>query len=186
MANFGNIIEWVLRLEDRTLAGKTENLNDGAGLTRFGLTTRDEGDVLPRCFWEDDDSVDPVQYRMSNLAALEAAKQVYYDKYWTPICCTQIASDEVAATLLSFAVNDGIGSAVKLLQGVLGLPEPTGHVGPWTLQAISALDPSDLAERLRDAQEARYLKIEAEKPADVQFDAGWRKRAYARYPDLPA
>lgn len=40
MASFGSIIEWVLRLEDRTLAGKTMNLGDGAGLTRFGVTTK--------------------------------------------------------------------------------------------------------------------------------------------------
>ena len=140
MANFGNIIEWVLRLEDRTLAGKIENLGDGAGLTRFGLTERDEGEVVPAEYFT----------TMSTADALEAAKQVYYDKYWTPICGTQIASDEVAATLMSFAVNDGVGTAVGLIQGVLGLANPTGHVGPWTLQAISASDPSDLAERLRD------------------------------------
>jgi len=180
MANFGSIIEWVLRLEDRTLAGKTEDLGDGAGLTRFGLTTRDEGSVLPKCYWVDD----PPTVRASNEVALEMAKQVYYDRYWTPIHGTQIASDELAATLMSFAVNDDIKPAVRLLQGVLGIQQD-GIVGPGTLAAISAVDAEGLTERLRDAQEARYLRIEAAKPADVKFDVGWRKRAYARYPDLP-
>jgi len=180
MANFGSIIEWVLRLEDRTLAGKTEDLGDGAGLTRFGLTTRDEGSVLPKCYWVDD----PPTVRASNEVALEMAKQVYYDRYWTPIHGTQIASDELAATLMSFAVNDGVETAVKLLQGVLHILAD-GLVGPATLTAVSEQDAEGLAERLRDAQEARYLAIEARKPQDVKFHDGWRKRAYARYPDLP-
>jgi lysozyme family protein len=180
MANFGSIIEWVLRLEDRTLAGKTEDLGDGAGLTRFGLTIRDECLVLPKCYWVDD----PPGTRLSNVDALEMAKQIYHDKYWTPIRGNQIASDELAATLMSFAVNDDIKPAVRLLQGVLGIQQD-GIVGPGTLAAISAVDAEGLTERLRDAQEARYLRIEAAKPADVKFDVGWRKRAYARYPDLP-
>ena len=184
MANFGSIVEWLLRLEDRTLAGETRDLGDGAGLTRFGLTTRDEGSVLPRCYWVDD----PPTVRACNEVALEMAKQVYYDRYWTPIHGTQIASDELAATLMSFAVNDGVGTAVKLLQSVVGMKNALyidGIVGPNTLTAIASQDATVLAERLRDAQEARYLRIEAVKPADVKFDAGWRKRAYVRYPDLP-
>jgi len=184
MANYGSIIEWVLRLEDRTLAGKTEDLGDGAGLTRLGLTTRDEGGVLPKYYWVDD----LPQYRMSNLAALEVAKQVYYDRYWTPLRGTQLLNDEVAATLMSFAVNDGVGTAVKLIQRVLGVAVD-GVLGPNTLAEINYRDSlggsEALAEALRDAQEARYLEIEARKPEDAKFDAGWRKRAYVRYPDLP-
>jgi type VI secretion system secreted protein VgrG len=175
MANFGSIIDWVLRLEDRTLAGKTEDLGDGAGLTRFGLTVRDEGAVVPPEYFTS----------MANEGALEVAKQVYYDRYWTPLQGTQIASDELAATLLSFAVNDGTKTAVELLQRVLGMQVVDGNLGPWTLVAISDHNAEELTEQLRDAQEARYLKIEAERPVDVKFDAGWRTRAYARYPDLP-
>jgi len=181
MANFGSCIEWVLRLEDRTLAGKTVNLGDGAGLTRYGLTTRDEGAVLPKCYWVDD----PPTVRANNEVALEMAKQIYYDRYWTPIHGIQIASDELAATLMSFAVNDGVETAVKLLQEVLGVQSVDGVMGPRTLVAISDHEATVLAEQLRDAQEARYLAIEARNPEDVKFDAGWRNRAYARYPDLP-
>jgi hypothetical protein len=36
-----------------------------------------------------------------------------------------------------------------------------------------------------DAQEPRYLAIEARIPSDRKFDRGWRKRAYVHYPDLP-
>ena len=178
MANYGSIIEWVLRLEDRTLAGKTKNLGDGAGLTRFGLTTRDEGSVVPPEYFTN----------MLKDDALEIAKQVYHDRYWIPLRGSQINNDEVAATLMSFAVNDGVGAAVKLIQRVLGVTVD-GALGPNTLAEINHRDSlgvsETLAEALRDAQESRYLAIEAQHPEDVKFDAGWRKRAYVRYPDLP-
>lgn len=176
MASFGSIVEWVLRLEDRTLAGKTENLGDGAGLTRFGVTTKN-CPSLPLCFWEDPD-------RLSNADALERAKQFYYSEYWQPIRGTSILSDEVAATLMSFAVNDGVHSAVKLIQNVLHQDED-GIFGPNDLAAVNQAEPEQLAAALRDEQEARYQAIEARIPADQKFDRGWRRRAYVHYPDLP-
>lgn len=173
MANFGSIVEWVLRLEDRTLAGKTVNLGDGAGLTRFGVTSKNCPSMPPE-FWGD----------MPREQALELAKQYYYENEWREIRGTSILSDEVAATLLSFAVNDGVHSAVELIQDVLHLDDD-GIFGPNTLAAVNLTDPEPLAASLRDAQESRYLAIEARKPEDRKFDGGWRKRAYVHYPDLP-
>jgi len=180
MANFGSCIEWVLRLEDRTLASNTVDLKDGAGLTRLGVTQKN-CPSLPSNYWEDT-IAGP---RMSNADALEEAKQIYYTRYWTPIRGVQLTSDELAATLLSFAINEGVGEAVKLLQGCMGLGQD-GVFGPETLIATNAHDGATLAAMLRDAQEEHYLAIEKAVPADVRFDGGWRKRAYAHYPDLPS
>jgi lysozyme family protein len=173
MANFGSIVEWVLRLEDRTLAGKTVNLGDGAGLTRFGITTKN-CPGMPREFWES----------MPTEQAIELAKQFYYSKYWQPIRGTSILSDEVAATLMSFAVNDGVYSAVKLIEDVIH-QDRDGVFGPNDLAAVNQAEPEQLAAALRDEQEARYQAIEARIPSDQKFDRGWRKRAYVHYPDLP-
>ncbi len=185
MANFGNVIEWVLRLEDRTLAGKTESLGDGAGWTRFGLTSRDEGDVLPVSYFVDGVTAK----RMSNDQALEAAKQVYYDKYWTPIQGTTIADDEVAAEIMSSAVNMGVKPAIKLLQHILAV-EDDGTLGQETLRALAGdakvVGYASIAESLREAQEARYEAMyEANPTRDAKFIKGWENRARAHYPDLP-
>ena len=182
MANFGNCINWVLRLEDRTLRGDTVDLKDGAGYTRFGITQKNCPQV-PENFWIDTTGAP----RMTNDEALEAAQQVYHDRYWTPLQGAAFASDELAATLLSFAVNDGVSDAVKLLQGCLGFAQAArdGKLGPATLQAALMVPSTILIAELQDAQETRYQAIEAAHPGDVKFDAGWRKRAYAHYPDLP-
>jgi lysozyme family protein len=174
MANFGSIIEWVLRLEDRTLRGKTANLGDGAGLTRFGITSKNHPNLDP-AFW----NFMPVDQ------ALEVAKQLYYDGEWAAIRGSRIANDELAATLMSFAVNDGVSAAVKLLQRVLGL-NADGVLGPISLANINAAkSPESLAESLRDAQWAYYEAVLAAHPEREVNRNGWRNRAYARYPDLP-
>ncbi len=107
MANFGNCVNWVLRLEDRTLAGRSINLGDGAGWTRFGVTSKNNPSVPPN-FWFDT----PQAKMMDTATALEVAKDVYWRKYWIPIQGSAFPTDELAATLLSFDVNDG-AEAVK-------------------------------------------------------------------------
>ena len=143
MANFGSIVEWVLRLEDRTLAGETQ----GSGRRRRLDALRRDVCEQPTGALEVIGLIPRVGARMTNEEALEVAKQVYYDRYWTPIHGTQIVSDEFAATLMSFAVNDGVGTAVKLLQVILGMQSVDGKMGPWTLAAISDHDAAVLAEQ---------------------------------------
>lgn len=180
MASFGDCINWVLRLEDRTLAGKTVNLGDGAGYTRFGVTSVNCTQV-PENFWIDTVSGP----RMTNEEALEVAKQVYHDRYWQPLQGSQMTNDEVAATLLSIAVNCGVVAAVRLLQGVLSAPAD-GVLGPITLARVTAYSSQEtLAEDLRETQEAYYQAIVARKPENARFLNGWLNRARARYPDLP-
>jgi lysozyme family protein len=174
-ANFGSCINWVLRLEDRTLAGKVVDLGDGAGRTRFGISENNNP------------GLSPFFYTAPSAAVLEEAKQVYWVKYWNPICGVQMSTDEVAATLLSFAANDGVHEAVKLLQTVLGEGlTPDGGMGPKTLEVVLRGDPATIAANLRDAQEQFYRDLVTVKPEKERFLNGWLRRAGAVYPDLPS
>jgi lysozyme family protein len=184
MANFGNCINWVLRLEDRRLEGKSINLGDGAGFTRFGVTSKNNTDI-DMSFWVNT-TAGPL---MDAPKALEVAKNCYWEKYWQPIRGAELPTDELAATVLSFNVNDmhfanGSLEAIKLLQEVLGLNQD-GFFGPVTMAAVKAKDPSELAQKLREAQERYYLRVLAAKPNDERFRNGWIARARAVYPDLP-
>jgi len=176
MANYGSCINWVLRLEDSILSGKIENLGDGAGLTRFGITSVNDNWIDPE-FWGS----------MPRDAALEIATQVYHDKYWNLINGLQIVDDEVAATLLSFAVNDGVRQAIREIQRIVGVPDD-GVSGSITIaainQACAVKGAPNVAQGLREAQEAYYEAVLARKPQDEKFRNGWMNRARARYPDL--
>lgn len=184
MANFGNCINWVLRLEDRRLEGKSINLGDGAGWTRFGVTSKNNPDIAPN-FWVNT----PQAPLMDTPTAIEVAKDCYWRKYWQPIRGTELPTDELAATVLSFNVNDmrfanGALEAIKLLQEALGLDQD-GFFGPVTMAAVQSNDPSNVAQKLREAQERYYLRILAAKPDDERFRNGWLARARVVYPDLP-
>lgn len=171
-ASFGNCVNWVLRLEDRSLQGVSKNLGDGAGWTRFGITSKNNPQISMDFFTS-----------MPIGPALEVAKDTYWRKYWIPIQGSLLPTDELAATLLSFDVNDG-AEAVKLLQGCLGLGQD-GSFGPVTLRAVLAANPANLAEDLREAQEAFYRALAVRDSSKVQFLDGWVRRARVVYPNLP-
>lgn len=171
MSNFDPICEWVLRQEDATLSGKVVNLGDGAGLTRFGIAQEDNPG-LPATF-----------YTAPAAIALQVAKQIYRSKYWSPIHGDQITSDEIAASLFSFAVNDGPVRAVKEIQSCVGVTVD-GVMGPDTLLHINAYNPAILGPALREAQADFYRAIVAQDLKDTQFLNGWLARAERVYPNL--
>ena len=96
-----DILTWLLHQEDANLSGKVVNLDDGAGWTRLGITSRDAA------FFNGDFS----QYPTS--AALDAAKIFYYQKYWLPLGLDNIVAT-YAASILSCAVNCGLTAAKAL------------------------------------------------------------------------
>lgn len=179
MANFGDCVNWVLRIEDRSMSGRVVNLGDGAGWTRFGITSRNNPQ-MPMNFFV---STSAAQL-MNNTDAVEAAKDAYYDKYWKPIRGGEFPTDELAATLLSFDVNDG-AEAVKLLQGAVGVDQD-GKMGQGTLGAVLRHNAADLAQALREAQEDYYRDLVVRRPDDIRFLDGWVKRARVIYPNLPS
>lgn len=172
MADFGNCINWVLRIEDRSLRGVIKDLGDGAGFTRLGITSKNNPQVPSEFFTT-----------MSIDDALEVAKNVYWEKYWIPVQGKLLPTDELAATLLSFDVDDG-AEAVMLLQRCLGVGQDGGF-GPVTLRAVMAANPADLAQDLREAQESFYRALVVRNPAKAQFLNGWVARARVVYPNLP-
>jgi len=169
VADANGIIEWVLRQEDATLGGKVEQLEDGAGLTRFGITSRwDYKLVSPDFFTEPSD------------VALQNAKSAYRAAYWNYIHGDDIEPDEVAASIFSFAVNAGAKTSVILAQRALDL-EPDGVVGQHTLIALREPGAGDA---IRAAQANHYKAIVAKDPSKQRFLVGWLRRAARVYPSL--
>lgn len=172
MPNFDPICEWVLRQEDSTLSGRTENLSDGAGRTRFGITSANNPTALADGFYE-----------MGREEALQYAKAYYKHCYWFPCRGDEINNDEVAATLFNFAVNDGVGQAVQLVQHAVDA-QVDGHMGPITLAKINAANATLLAEALRSEQADFYRALVARIPSRARFIEGWLRRAGRKYPNL--
>jgi lysozyme family protein len=172
MANFEPIVEWLLYQEDdKHTPGRTVNLGDGAGFTRLGITSKYYGAIVPPNFFTD----------MPFTMAVQVAKSIYQNQYWHHINGDRIVSDQVAAPLLSFAVNRNIPTAVKHLQLVLGV-EQDGVLGLVTIAELNRKDPNVVAEQFRNAWHSYYLDAASANPNDVKFLAGWINRAHFPFP----
>ena len=171
MANFQPICEWVLRQEDATLSGVVKDLGDGGGLTRYGIA-QTKHEALPPDF-----------YVAAPAVALTYAKVIYKGEYWDRFLGDEIASDEVASCLLSFAINDGEAREVMSLQRVLGITMD-GVMGPQTLSATNSVIAALLSAQLRQAQASFYQALAPSRPDIARELPGLLARAYRVYPSL--
>lgn len=170
MANFTPICIWLLRQEDATLRGEVLNLGDGAGFTRFGITSKNVPD-MPDEFYS----------TMPTDQAIQAAEDHYRAVDWARMHGDQITSDECAASLFSFCVNGGDTTEIEIVQAYLGLTAD-GSVGPMTLAALNAPGAGD---KVRAAQAKHYTDLYNANPAkEGKWIHGWLLRAARVYPSL--
>lgn len=111
--NFEAAVERVLAHE----GGYSNNPADPGGETQWGISKR--------------------AYPGSNIRTLtrEQAKEFYRRDYWDKVGCDKLPG-AIAFQVFDFAVNSGVGLAVKMLQRAVLLPED-GELGPKTVQAVS-------------------------------------------------
>jgi lysozyme family protein len=172
MADFEKIVQWLLYIEDdHKSPGKIVNEGDGAGLTRLGLTQRWHQSELPMNFFS----------TLSFADAVKAAKVVYRNRYWNLLSGDQIESDQIAASLMSFAVNDDPLIASKTLQRALGISED-GHIGSQTLAELKLKDPVVVANSFRTEWITFYRNLVTLVPSKKVFLDGWINRANFPYP----
>jgi lysozyme family protein len=170
--DFPSICEWVLRQEDAALSGQIVNLMDGQGLTRFGIGQQSHPEVDSN-FWT----------TMDFQTALNTAVSVYKKNYWDKFMGDQLRDVDVAASMLSFTVNDGLVGPIKRLQAAAAVTAD-GVFGPISLAAVNGYRSGILGPIIRKAQEMHYQMMVAAQPTDQRFLAGWLKRAALVYPDL--
>ena len=165
MANYDSAIDFVLRLEDSTLAGNVTHDSDGA--TRYGLLDKWHPDLVQEGY-----------YSMDPASALVYAKNYYRAKYWNVVQGDNINDQKIAAQLLSIGVNDGTGRAVQFAQQALGVTVDR-ILGPATLAAINSQDPSSFLAAFDSAADAYYQQVVIQQPAKVADLRGWYNRVAA-------
>jgi lysozyme family protein len=147
----------------RKATGYVNDPTDMGGETKFGVARNANPDL--------------------NIVGLdwEAAKRVYYRRYWLASNCDDITLFASRLAVLHFdgAVNHGIGRAGKFLQRSVGADED-GDVGPATLRLLQAACMANgqvqLCHKICDYREKFYRDIVAAKPAQVKFLNGWLRR----------
>lgn len=99
----------------------------------------------------------------------------YRANFWTAMRLEEVKDQRVARMLFDFGVNAGISTAVKLAQIVVGTT-PDGRMGPKTISALNAIDPSVFVPTYSLAKIARYRDIVTRDRTQIKFIVGWLSR----------
>lgn len=105
--------------------GYVNNPADPGGETKFGISKRSYPDL-----------------DIANLT-LDQAKAVYLRDFWNPL---GDAHPAIKFQCFDFAVNSGIGTAIRKLQLAVGVADD-GHWGPKSAAALAAMDLNDVLMR---------------------------------------
>lgn len=133
---------------------------DPGGRTNLGVTQR---------VWEEwiGHAVD--EKAMRGLTP-DRVKPLYKRKYWDKICGDELPAG-VDYCVFDAAVNSGPGRAIKWLQQAVGVAQD-GALGPKTLAAVKAVDPTALIKDYSEARLAFLMSL----PTWNVFKGGWGRR----------
>jgi lysozyme family protein len=135
--------------------GYTDGAGDPGGETNWGISKR--------------------SYPHLDIRGLtrEGAKAIYRRDFWTRLDADHLPAG-VAFQLFDFAVNSGIGTAVRYLQRAVGVADD-GHWGPVSAAAAAATSESDLIMRL-NGERLDFMTRLSNWPAAGK---GWARRIAA-------
>lgn len=139
--------------------GYVNNQADPGGATNMGITQKDLPDT-------------PIQ-----TLTVEQAEKYYLDTYWKPIYGS-ISSQAIASKLFDLGVLFGVGTAVKVLQGIFSKHGiiADGLFGPATLEIVNTAEPIGLLTAYKSAMLERAERVVIDHPNEGIFLSGWKSR----------
>lgn len=157
---FTDALDIVLREE----GGFGDDPQDPGGMTNLGVTARS---------WAAWTGRPATEVVMRGLRRVDV-QPFYKAEFWDKVCCDQLPI-ALALVAFDFAVNEGPGTAIRLLQGVCGASKD-GTIGPATLRALQAyittIGLAKLITRYCDAQRNHYREL----PRFIHDGQGWLNR----------
>ena len=166
MADVTTAIMFVLRQEDSRMSGEVTNIaGDAGGRTRYGIAEASHPELTPTGYFDGP----------SDAGKVQQAIKVYAQEYAYPLSIALMREQQVADAVLSFGVNEGVGTSAKIVQRLLGL-SADGEIGAATIGALNSRDGSEFLRSLYTAQLAHYKAIVASNPNDAKFLNGWENR----------
>jgi lysozyme family protein len=160
---FSYWLAFILRAEcdlDENGNIKEENLGDGAGITFAGTTQRDDG-------------YDP------ETCTPDWVAKTYHDRYWVSVHAPDLPWG-IGEETANIAVNEGIGTAGKILQQTLSDMGARigvdGKIGPATEETAASFDADSVLRSLAAHNDEHYTSIARIHPDDLRFLRGWLNR----------
>lgn len=105
----------------------------------------------------------------------DEARAIYLRAYVGPFDVLGLIDDRVRVALVDDAVLSGVGTAIRTLQGVLGV-DVDGVIGPKTVAAVHRLGGDWMLTRLVQQRAHRLARIVQVDPTQLRFLVGWIDR----------
>ena len=152
MRTFNDYLKVILKHE----GGYIDHPSDPGGETKYGISKR--------------------AYPGLNIKELtiQDASAIYYNDCWLKLKIENIKNEELKLHIFDMAVNAGIKTAIKLLQGIVGTTQD-GVLGPRS-EAKIGLYEGDIVEEYKKARINYYNKLIKNKPQLQVFIKGWINR----------
>ena len=166
-SNFKSSLDHILKSEGGFQDDPRDNGNklpDGRkGCTNLGVT---------QAAWET-----YVGHKVStaDMKALtpEKVASFYKRRYWDAVHGDDLPNG-IDYLAFDFAINAGVGRAIKILQTVVGV-SADGAIGPKTLQAVKAINSKELINKYTNAKEVFYRGLSS----FPIYGKGWLARTSA-------
>lgn len=163
---FAVALAHVLRME----GGYSNDPHDPGGPTNKGITL----EVFARWIGErvEERSRARLVARLRRIPD-QMVEEIYYTRYWLPAGCAAMP-DWLATMHFDTAVNHGVGTAIRLLQGAVGAGID-GEIGSETRGRIAASDALVTLVRYAELRRERYRQLHH----FWRFGRGWLRRVDA-------
>jgi lysozyme family protein len=154
--NFNEALKAILKHE----GGYVNHPKDPGGMTNLGVTKK---------VWEAWVG-HPVGEKEMRALTPETVGPMYKKKYWDAVKADELPTG-LDYLMFDFAINAGPGRAAKTMQKAIGTT-PDGAIGPKTMAALKAADPTDLIAKFSMEKELFYKAL----PTFATFGKGWLRR----------
>ena len=108
-------------------------------------------------------------------AATPLVREFYKANFWDRVRGDDIKEQAVAETIFNFAVNTGVGVAVKLAQVIVGVA-PDGAIGAKTIERLYICSAEKFVPSYALAKIGRYAAICNKDRSQSKFLLGWINR----------
>jgi lysozyme family protein len=150
---FRKAVSIILELE----GGLVDDPRDPGGLTKYGISL----------------AAYPKLGRQGILElTLDEARAIYRRDFWDAARCSELPA-EMRLAVFDAAINQGVRTAIRTLQKVLGVPVD-GIIGPKTLSAAAKADCQKLVVDFMAERAGRYAALATFKT----FGLGWMRRLF--------
>lgn len=156
LSNFNRSLQLLLQHEGNFV----NHPSDPGGMTNLGVTAK---------VWESWVG-HPVDEKQMRALTPNDVAPLYKRKYWDACGADELVSG-VDYAVFDYAVNSGVGRAVKTLQACAGV-SIDGGIGPVTLAAVNKENPKELIEKIC-SKRLDFLKSLG---TFSVFGKGWERR----------